>query len=414
MKITIHRGANEIGGTCIRLSSESTCILLDLGQPLSGISATPSMPDTSIDGVLISHPHQDHFGLIDLLPPTVPIYIGRLAKSLIDATRYFLGKELHTNSFRHFEKWTPFSIGEFVITPYLVDHSAVDAYAFLIEAEGKRVFYSGDFRAHGNKGRLFENMIDRPPGKIDMLFMEGTMLARTNDRFPNEKSVEHRIRETIAQQENISFVITSAQTIDHLVSVYNACRRTDKIMVIDFYTAWVLDLAKQVSPGLKAMEWKHLALYARKGHYDAMRKHPEVFSKFSRAMLRHRVMPATIKADPSRYVMCMRMSSAAVIKRYKNGKPINVIYSQWEGYLDGTDAANHGAETIAAFRRGEDPEVRYVYAHTSGHATLADLKEFSDALKPDRLIPVHTEHRGLFKDHFANVVELKDGQTYQI
>ncbi len=31
MKIIIHRGSHEIGGTCIRLSTNRTIILLDLG-----------------------------------------------------------------------------------------------------------------------------------------------------------------------------------------------------------------------------------------------------------------------------------------------------------------------------------------------------------------------------------------------
>ncbi len=34
MKIKIHRGANEIGGTCIQLSTKNTTIMLDLGLSL--------------------------------------------------------------------------------------------------------------------------------------------------------------------------------------------------------------------------------------------------------------------------------------------------------------------------------------------------------------------------------------------
>ena len=57
----------------------------------------------------------------------------------------------------------PVEIGPFRVTPYLVDHSAFDAYSLLVEADGKRVFYSGDFRGHGRKGKLFEAMVTRPP-----------------------------------------------------------------------------------------------------------------------------------------------------------------------------------------------------------------------------------------------------------
>ena len=96
------------------------------------------------------------------LPPGTPVYIGKLARSLIDATRVFLGEERYALDFHEFRAWKPFTIGAFTITPHLVDHSAVDAYAFLIEAEGKRLFYSGDLRSHGRKGVLFENLVKRP------------------------------------------------------------------------------------------------------------------------------------------------------------------------------------------------------------------------------------------------------------
>ena len=119
----------------------------------------------------------------------------------------------------------------------LVDHSAVDAYAFLIEAEGKRIFYSGDFRAHGRKSILFEKLIDNPPKNIDVLFMEGTMIKRSNDQFPDETSVENKIYEVIKGQDNISFIISSSQNIDRIVSAYRACLRTRKTLVIDLYTA---------------------------------------------------------------------------------------------------------------------------------------------------------------------------------
>src|ERR1035438_1976980 len=231
MKVTIHKGSQEIGGTCIQLSSGKTTILLDVGLPLSPDSRPVDVSRLVVDAVLISHPHQDHFGLMASLPPGTPVYIGRLARSLIDATQVFLGKDRYTLDFHDFKAWKPFTIGEFTITPYLVDHSAVDAYAFLIEAEGKSLFYSGDLRSHGRKKILFENLVERPIRDIDVLFLEGTMMQRSNDLFPSEKSVEYKISETIQYQKNISFLLSSSQNIDRIVSAYRACKRTHKSLV---------------------------------------------------------------------------------------------------------------------------------------------------------------------------------------
>jgi mRNA degradation ribonuclease J1/J2 len=166
---------------------EKPAILLDAGLPLSADSQPVDLSRLSVDALLVSHPHQDHFGLMATLPPGTPVYIGKLARSLIDATQVFLGKDRYALDFHDFKAWQPFTIGDFTITPYLVDHSAADAYAFLIEAEGKRLFYSGDLRSHGRKGILFENLVKRPIRDIDLLFLEGTMLHRNNDLFPDEK-----------------------------------------------------------------------------------------------------------------------------------------------------------------------------------------------------------------------------------
>jgi ribonuclease J len=224
--ILIHRGSSEIGGTCIQLSTENTSILLDLGLPLSKKSKLLNVSEIKADALLISHPHQDHYGLIDAIDISVPVYIGSVGKKLIEASRMLLGRDLYQNNFIYVTRDKQFVIGDFSITPYLVDHSAVDAYGFLIEANGKRIFYSGDFRAHGKKSILFKKIVADPPERIDLLFMEGSMLNRSNDDFPTEVSVEKKIHETIKDQKNITFLICSSQNIDRIVSAYRACLKS--------------------------------------------------------------------------------------------------------------------------------------------------------------------------------------------
>ena len=63
--------------------------------------------------------------------------------------------------------------GDIVVTPYFVSHSAYDAYMFLIEAEGKRILHTGDFRGHGYFSKGLILTIQKYIGQVDVLIIEG-------------------------------------------------------------------------------------------------------------------------------------------------------------------------------------------------------------------------------------------------
>src|SRR5690606_29351101 len=100
----------------------------------------------------------------------------------------------------------PIVLGPFTITPFLVDHSAYDSYAILVEADDKRLFYSGDFRAHGRKASLVERLIADPPKNVDVLLMEGTTLGRpdSDKGFPTEDDLMPRFVELFEQTDGLS------------------------------------------------------------------------------------------------------------------------------------------------------------------------------------------------------------------
>ena len=199
MQVCIHRGTKEIGGTCIEIESGGQRIVLDVGLPLYVVDSDalplPSVsgfeaPDVSLLGVIISHPHQDHYGLAYRLPSETRCLIGEAARSILLAADVFTPAGASFENVTLLKDREPITLGPFTITPFLVDHSAYDAYAILVEAEGKRLFYSGDLRAHGRKGRLFERLVHDPPGSVDVLIMEGTTIGRQAQAFPTEAALE--------------------------------------------------------------------------------------------------------------------------------------------------------------------------------------------------------------------------------
>ena len=78
MRLTIHRGANQVGGICIEIACGETTIIIDAGlpldydsqQPVESVLPQPLFDDLQkgkkkVDAVLLSHAHMDHYGLIN-------------------------------------------------------------------------------------------------------------------------------------------------------------------------------------------------------------------------------------------------------------------------------------------------------------------------------------------------------------
>jgi len=85
------------------------------------------------------------------------------------------------------------------------------------------------------------------------------------------------------------------------------------------------------------------------------------------------------------------------------------IYSMWKGYLADKNSKMPGLQSWF-----DKEGVKMKYIHTSGHASETDLIQFSEALNPKVMIPIHSFHWDEHLDSFKNVVRLKDGEQYEI
>jgi ribonuclease J len=231
MRVCIHRGTKQIGGTCIEIEASGSRIIVDLGLPLDAVEVDPALfpqisglrdHNPSLLAIILSHGHRDHWGLVPKVRPDIPIVIGRAAERIMLAAADFVPDAFVPHARKYLESGKPLQIGPFAITPHLVDHSGFDAYALEIGADGRRLFYSGDLRAHGRKGKLFELMLRKPPKNIDVMLMEGSSLGRLAGGacFPTEKALERIFIERFKITSGIVLVACSAQNIDRVVTIY--------------------------------------------------------------------------------------------------------------------------------------------------------------------------------------------------
>ena len=415
MRIRIHRGTKEIGGTCIELEAAGKRIALDVGLPLDAPETGHErlLPDVrgfreddgSLLGVVISHPHQDHYGLARHIRPEVPVYIGRDANNILKAASAYVPNGYFFATPRFIADKTPLEIGPFRITPFLVDHSAFDAYSLLVEADGKRVFYSGDFRGHGRKMALFESLIAHPPKDIDLLLMEGTTIGRTgsSEGFATEEDLEQEFVRAFKETKGIHFVWTSSQNIDRIVTVFRAAKRTGRALIIDLYTAVVLEATGKDT--IPQSCWEEVKLYTPQSQRVHIKKHA-LFDDLRRHGS-ERIYREQLPKLAGRSVMLFR----PMMMRDNGVRAVlddaRLSYSMWEGYLkDG-----YGRRVVEWI---EERGIGWRMIHTSGHASVADLKRLASAIAPRTLVPIHSFETGRFGEFFENVVQKQDGVWWEV
>jgi len=431
MHFKIHRGTKEIGGSCVEIWTDNTRILVDFGMPLvekdgsefnfkkyknlsqqelikagvlPDIKGIYDDKDNLIDGILISHPHQDHYGLYNYIHPDIKCYLGEATHKLLEINNTFTPQNITISIPKYFEKEVPFKIGDITITPYWADHSAFDAYSFLIEADGKSIFYSGDFRGHGRKAKAFKWFTHNAPKNVDYLLLEGTSLGRDSKSFRTEWDIENDLKRIFGVQGKSNVVYTSGQNIDRIVSIFRACIKTEKILVVDVYVATILKelsaFAKIPFPSKVFDNVKVMFPY-----YTSKRLANQGDEKILYQFKNFKITKEEISKQPDKYVLMVRPSMQKDMEHISGIDEGNFIYSMWSGYK--TKPA-----TKKFLKYFESRGFTLHDIHTSGHADIETLKKMVEAIQPKNIVPIHTFHGADYSKTFGkNVKVVEDGEV---
>jgi len=434
MKFKIHRGTKEIGGSCVEVWTANTRILLDFGMPLVNrdgsefdfskyknltthelierevlpdIKGLYDETDKIIDGVIISHPHMDHYGLCNFINRNVKFYLGEATHKIIEISNLFMPQQINIVNANYFEKEKKFQIGDISITPYWADHSAFDAYSFLVEADGKSLFYSGDFRSHGRKANAFKWFTHNAPQHVDYLLLEGTTIGRESKPFKPETEIENDFVKVFQEQNKINLIYSSGQNIDRIVSIFRACIKTNKILVVDVYIATVLktlsDFAKIPYP---SKEFKNLKVMFP--YYTSRRLKNEGNKTILYQFTNYKITKEEISNQADKIVMLVRPSMQKDLENIKGIDGGNLIYSMWEGYLQ-----KSGTKKLLDYLTNRNFTIHKI--HTSGHADTETLKQMVEAIKPKNIVPIHTFSKSEYSGIFSTpIVEINDGETISI
>lgn len=369
MKIVIHRGTHQIGGIATEICTENTRILIDMGDELSldpGFVSSPlNIPGVTdangkCDAVFFTHYHGDHTGQMTRIRNDIPLYAGALAKDVMlmsaehsyhkDPVLCDRIKTLHS-----FNGGEELVIGDIRITPWSIDHSACDSYLFLIEADGKRILYTGDFRTHGFRGKALPKIL-RKIGKVDVLITEGTTLSRPDEQPMTEQELQQKIKEYMMQYKYV-YVMCASTNLERICALSKAVPR-GKYFICDAYQKKLLELVEQHWGGLSPL-------------FRNLKK--TVYGDNILQAMRERGFLMTVRDN---------RDFRNIINKFDREQSI-MLYSMWDGYR------TKPGSTIPDFLNLAG---NWEPLHTSGHASHDALKMVVELAAPKTVIPMHSDN----------------------
>ena len=397
MKITIHRGLNQIGGCITEIQSLcGTKILIDFGHNLPNgnyaaedVYECPENMDELLkecSAVFYTHYHGDHLGFAaEVHKRGVPQYMGPLAiRMMLHLNRHMTFAENlkaraesnleALNEFRSFSILDKVHIGDISITPFSVSHSAPDSYMFLIECDGRKVLHTGDFRDHGYLGKGLYPMLEKYiiSAGVDVLITEGTNVGQTSKSVIPEDKIRQELQEIIKKHKNV-FILGSSADMDRLWSVHEAHRQsfTGRPLVCDGYQKEMIEIfadAYRNSPRYYRFDMKEI--------YD--------FSPDNRKLLdwiREKGLTMLIRnSDKFQDILNLVLPDC-------NQEETCLVYSMFRGYIN----PNHKAynPVIHSF---VNQFPNFEYCHTSGHASKECIEKVCTLVNPKvAIIPIHKE-----------------------
>lgn len=246
----------EIGRAAISIKTNRTQLLLDYGIMVNHEPGFPMhVPPKEVDAVVLTHSHLDHSGAIPIfhIKERKPVYGTQLSfdltnlliSDLIHLTGYYLPFEyIELRSMMrncvHLDYREKQTLGD--VHFQLLDAGHIPGSAqVLVEANGKRVLYTGDYNTLDT--RLLRGA-DRDYGKLDALIIESTYADEEHsDRAALEKGFVERVTDVVEDGGTVlvpAFSVGRSQEVacifaayhfEHSVVMDGMARKVNRIMM---------------------------------------------------------------------------------------------------------------------------------------------------------------------------------------
>jgi len=291
-----------------------------------------------------------------------------------------------------------------------VDHSIPGACAWGIETGSGWIIYSGDLRLHGRHGDLTQRFIEQAGSlRPRALILEGTGVRRETNVTEHEV-YENGLR---AVRSSNSLVVAdfSPRDVDRLLTFLQIAKETGRKLAIlprDAYLLKTMRLLEPETPDItrEAVLTIYQDTIAGRSPSLWLRN---ICQEYGSSI----VLAEDISSAQDRFILCFSFFDLNELPSIRPGAGSLYIYSSSEP---------HDEEQEIDFRRlhnwlehfglrgfGLPLEVNGEWQipeaerglHASGHACGPDLISIARQIKPELLIPVHSEHPSFYVEHLG-------------
>jgi len=389
LKIKVHGGAREVGGSCIEVQTEDCKVALDYGTKFEDNSSNQFPED--FDAVIISHAHLDHSGQLLSLSKKKPVIVGsKITREVTIALLQDMVKVQSQNDasypyYKHDantirEHWW---VRDYVALPGMTIklHPAghvAGAKMTSIHSKDKEVLYTGDFCVHDSE--ILEGCKTQTlPKKPDVLIAESTYGGKV--RSPRSELIDEFFRQILAAMDRKGNVLIPTFAFHRSQEMAKRIDDAMKVGMLPRYNVYTIsNLANKIT-----------------GYFN---ENKECFTKkiqrqkqpFKYSHVKHLYRTGQIR-EPA-VVICTSGfghagASLHLLKEWAEDENNSVILTS--GYLP-PDSPLKSAKEERSFRNNGDmisvkAEIEQI--ELSGHADQLELVQMVEKLKPKRTILVH-------------------------
>jgi ribonuclease J len=408
-----------------------------------------------LDGILLSHAHQDHNGCLGFLREDLPVHTGLMTaligKGMQDIAgggpeaqySYIAPREVTdegtlrsvtgertgrphficesdeniTQALARLREFFSYHPGKrTTFTPaalevadldaldlrfFRVDHSIPGSGAFAIDTPAGWIAYTGDLRLHGHSAWRTERFAQEVAKLAPvLLIVEGTSLRDT--RSTTEEEVEGAAHDVVAAEAGVVIADFSPRNIERLRTFRDIARRVGRRLVVTTKDAYLLEQMHVIDPAIPSPDEEPIAILRVPRSSHASWEDPLLEQYSSRV-----VDAATIRRHQGGFLLCLSFWDITnLIDLEPTGG--TYIYSSSEAYSE-EQRVDH--ERLASWLQhfgltsvGGLPGAEKGPFHASGHIDGPGMESVIETIGAERLLPVHTQKLGWFEERWPGKI----------